>query len=161
MNSPSSVRSSRRSDHDSLAAGPTVVIHSYLTGGRIGAGLFPRSGVSAVLRTPRPAEIMRLLRALAGLVVLPRDALEILKRRRRRDAIPEAPLWIVNADRDPRRASSDTRHDGEGLGNKEIAWRLQISDTLLVKSLQFSRSSTSSRTEASRRAEAYHDVSDR
>lgn len=118
-------------------------------------GTLLRSGVSAVLpNTATGEEILAAVEAaLAGLIVLPRDALEIL---------------------DETLAAQDTSHESttfkggpltesltprerqvlgmmaEGLGNKEIAWRLQISEHTIkfhVSSI-LAKLSASSRTEA-------------
>ncbi len=136
------------------AAGPIVValIPKWRQG--LGASLL-RSGVSAVLPNTATGEeiIAAVEAALAGLVVLPRDALEFLEETLlAQDAIPEG----TALDREPLTETLTPRERqilgmmAEGLGNKEIAWRLQISEHTVkfhVSSI-LAKLNVSSRTEA-------------
>jgi two-component system, NarL family, response regulator YdfI len=114
-----------------------------------------RSGVSAVLPTTATAEeiLAAVEAALAGLVVLPRDALDIFEE--------PAPTQEANhdsaaLDREPLTETLTPRERqildqmAEGLGNKEIAWRLQISE----HTVKFHVSSILAKLDASSRTEA-------
>jgi len=136
------------------AAGPTVValIPNWRQG--LVASLL-RSGVSAVLPNTATGEeiIAAVEAALAGLVVLPRDALEIFEETpAAQDAIPES----TALDREPLTETLTPRERqvlgmmAEGLGNKEIAWRLQISE----HTVKFHVSSILAKLNASSRTEA-------
>ena len=136
------------------AAGPTVValIPNWRQG--LVASLL-RSGVSAVLPNTATGEeiIAAVEAALAGLVVLPRDALEIFEETpAAQDAIPES----TALDRGPLTETLTPRERqvlgmmAEGLGNKEIAWRLQISE----HTVKFHVSSILAKLNASSRTEA-------
>jgi len=114
-----------------------------------------RSGVSAVLPTTATAEeiLAAVEAALAGLVVLPRDALDIF------EEVPptqEANHDSVVLDREPLTEHLTPREQqilelmAEGLGNKEIAWRLQISE----HTVKFHVSSILAKLDASSRTEA-------
>jgi len=114
-----------------------------------------RSGVSAVLGTTATAEeiLAAVEAALAGLVVLPRDALDIF------DETPptqEANHVGAALDREPLTETLTPRERqilelmAEGLGNKEIAWRLQISE----HTVKFHVSSILAKLDASSRTEA-------
>ncbi len=114
-----------------------------------------RSGVSAVLPTTATAEeiLAAVQAALAGLVVLPRDALDIFD-----EAPPtqEANHDSAVLDREPLTETLTPRERqildqmAEGLGNKEIAWRLQISE----HTVKFHVSSILAKLDASSRTEA-------
>jgi len=114
-----------------------------------------RSGVSAVLPTTATAEeiLAAVEAALAGLVVLPRDALGIFEETRR---TPEADHDSGVLDREPLTEPLTPRERqildlmAEGLGNKEIAWRLQISE----HTVKFHVSSILAKLDASSRTEA-------
>jgi len=136
------------------AAGPTVValIPNWRQG--LVASLL-RSGVSAVLPNTATGEeiIAAVEAALAGLVVLPRDALGIFEETpAAQDAIPES----TALDREPLTETLTPRERqvlgmmAEGLGNKEIAWRLQISE----HTVKFHVSSILAKLNASSRTEA-------
>ena len=113
-----------------------------------------RSGVSAVLPTTATAEeiLAAVEAALAGLVVLSRDALDIF------DETPtqEANHDSAALDREPLTETLTPRERqilelmAEGLGNKEIAWRLQISE----HTVKFHVSSILAKLDASSRTEA-------
>jgi len=114
-----------------------------------------RFGVSAVLPTTATAEeiLAAVEAALAGLVVLPRDALDIFE-----EALPtqEANHDSVVLDREQLTENLTPRERqilelmAEGLGNKEIAWRLQISE----HTVKFHVSSILAKLDASSRTEA-------
>jgi two-component system, NarL family, response regulator YdfI len=114
-----------------------------------------RSGVSAVLPTTATAEeiLAAVEAALAGLVVLPRDALDIFE-----EAPPTQDASHDSAvlDREPLTENLTPRERqilesmAEGLGNKEIAWRLQISE----HTVKFHVSSILAKLDASSRTEA-------
>ena len=114
-----------------------------------------RSGVSAVLQTTATAEeiLAAVEAALAGLVVLPRDALDIFE-----ETTPtqEANHDSGALDREPLTETLTPRERqildqmAEGLGNKEIAWRLQISE----HTVKFHVSSILAKLDASSRTEA-------
>jgi len=114
-----------------------------------------RSGVSAVLPTTATAEeiLAAVEAALAGLVVLSRDALDIFEETRR---TPEADHDSGVLDREPLTGPLTPRECqildlmAEGLGNKEIAWRLQISE----HTVKFHVSSILAKLDASSRTEA-------
>jgi NarL family two-component system response regulator YdfI len=113
-----------------------------------------RSGVSAVLPNTATGEeiIAAVEAALAGLVVLPRDALEALEET---SAMQEAHTDAV-VDHEPLTESLTPRERqildllAEGLGNKEIAWQLQISE----HTVKFHVSSILGKLGASTRTEA-------
>jgi two-component system, NarL family, response regulator YdfI len=114
-----------------------------------------RSGVSAVLpNTATGEEIIAAVEAvLAGLVVLPRDALEIFE-----ETPPAHDKNHKGAtfDREPLIETLTPRERqvldmmAEGLGNKEIAWQLQISE----HTVKFHVSSILAKLNASSRTEA-------
>jgi DNA-binding NarL/FixJ family response regulator len=114
-----------------------------------------RSGVSAVLPTTATAEeiLAAVEAALAGLVVLPRDALDIFEGT---PAPQEANHDSAVLDREPLTEQLTPRERqilelmAEGLGNKEIAWRLQISE----HTVKFHVSSILAKLDASSRTEA-------
>jgi two-component system, NarL family, response regulator YdfI len=113
-----------------------------------------RSGVSAVLPNTATGEeiIAAVEAALAGLVVLPREALEVLAET---SAMPEANTDAVG-DHEPLTETLTPRERqildllAEGLGNKEIAWQLQISE----HTVKFHVSSILGKLGASTRTEA-------
>ena len=113
-----------------------------------------RSGVSAVLpNTATEEEILAAVEAaLAGLIVLPRDAFEIFEEAATQDANHETAalnLEPLSESLTPReRQVLDMM--AEGLGNKEIAWRLQISE----HTVKFHVSSILAKLGASSRTEA-------
>lgn len=117
-------------------------------------GSLLRSGVSAVLPNTATGEeiIAAVEAALAGLVVLPRDALEIFKDTPTEKANHES----TALDREPLTETLTPRERqildmmAEGLGNKEIAWRLQISE----HTVKFHVSSVLAKLDASSRTEA-------
>jgi NarL family two-component system response regulator YdfI len=135
-------------------AGPAVVV---LIPGwqRKSVASLLRAGVSAVLPSTATAdEILATVEAvLAGLVVLPRDALDIFE-----EAAPtqEANHDSAPLDREPLTETLTPRERqilelmAEGLGNKEIAWRLQISE----HTVKFHVSSILAKLDASSRTEA-------
>jgi two-component system, NarL family, response regulator YdfI len=117
-------------------------------------GSLLRSGVSAVLpNTATGEEILAAVEAaLAGLIVLPRDALEIFE---------ETPTLEANHDStslhlEPLTETLTQRERqvldmmAEGFGNKEIAWHLQISE----HTIKFHVSSILAKLGASSRTEA-------
>ena len=114
-----------------------------------------RSGVSAVLPTTATAEeiLAAVEAALAGLVVLPRDALDIFEET---PPTQEANHDSAALDREPLTETLTPRERqildqmAEGLGNKEIAWRLQISE----HTVKFHVSSILAKLDASSRTEA-------
>jgi two-component system, NarL family, response regulator YdfI len=118
-------------------------------------GSLLHSGVSAVLPiTATGEEILAAIEAaLAGLIVLPRDALEIFE-----DASPaqSANPESSGLDLEPLSETLTPRERqvlemmAEGLGNKEIAWRLQISE----HTVKFHVSSILAKLGASSRTEA-------
>jgi two-component system, NarL family, response regulator YdfI len=113
-----------------------------------------RSGVSAVLpNTATREEILAAVEAaLAGLIVLPRDALEIFQE----TATQEANHETTVLDLEPLTETLTPRERqvldmmAEGLSNKEIAWRLQISE----HTVKFHVSSILAKLGASSRTEA-------
>ena len=113
-----------------------------------------RSGVSAVLPTTATAEeiLAAVEAALAGLVVLPRDALDVFEQRPTQEATHDSAVL----DREPLTETLTPRERqilelmAEGLGNKEIAWRLQISE----HTVKFHVSSILAKLDASSRTEA-------
>ncbi len=118
-------------------------------------GSLLRSGVSAVLpNTATGEEILAAVEAaLAGLIVLPRDALEVFEET---PPTQEANYESAPLDLEPLTETLTPRERqvldmmAEGLGNKEIAWRLQISEHTVkfhVSSI-LAKLSASSRTEA-------------
>jgi len=114
-----------------------------------------RSGVSAVLpNTATGEEILAAVEAaLAGLIVLPRDALEIFE-----ETAPtqDANYESTALDLEPLAETLTPRERqvldmmAEGFGNKEIAWRLQISE----HTVKFHVSSILAKLGASSRTEA-------
>ena len=114
-----------------------------------------RSGVSAVLPTTATAEeiLAAVEAALAGLVVLSRDALDIFEET---PPTQEANHESTALDREPLTENLTPRERqvldlmAEGLGNKEIAWRLQISE----HTVKFHVSSILAKLDASSRTEA-------
>jgi DNA-binding NarL/FixJ family response regulator len=114
-----------------------------------------RSGVSAVLpNTATGEEIIAAVEgALAGLVVLPRDAFEIFEQT---PATQEENHESTASDREPLTETLTPRERqildlmAEGLGNKEIAWQLQISE----HTVKFHVSSILAKLDASSRTEA-------
>lgn len=135
-------------------AGPTVValIPNWRQG--LVASLL-RSGVSAVLPNTATGEeiIAAVEAALAGLVVLPRDAQEIFEETlAAQDTSHESTTFKGG----PLTESLTPRERqvlgmmAEGLGNKEIAWRLQISE----HTVKFHVSSILAKLNASSRTEA-------
>ena len=135
-------------------AGPAVVAFIPAWQQKSVASLL-RSGVSAVLTTTATAEeiLAAVEAALAGLVVLPRDALDIFE-----EAPPtqEANHDSATLYREPLTETLTPRERqilelmAEGLGNKEIAWRLQISE----HTVKFHVSSILAKLDASSRTEA-------
>lgn len=117
-------------------------------------GSLLRSGVSAVLpNTATGEEILAAVEAaLAGLIVLPRDALEILEE----TATQEPNHETTALDLEPLSETLTPRERqvldmiAEGLGNKEIAWQLQISE----HTVKFHVSSILAKLGASSRTEA-------
>ncbi len=117
-------------------------------------GSLLRSGVSAVIpNTATGEEILAAVEAaLAGLIVLPRDALEIFEETATREANHETtalhlePLTETLTPRE--RQVLDMM--AEGFGNKEIAWGLQISE----HTIKFHVSSILAKLGASSRTEA-------
>jgi len=113
-----------------------------------------RSGVSAVLPTTATAEeiLAAVEAALAGLVVLSRDALDIFDETPSQEANHDSGAL----DREPLTETLTPRERqilelmAEGLGNKEIAWRLQISE----HTVKFHVSSILAKLDASSRTEA-------
>ena len=111
--------------------------------------------MSAVLPTTATAEeiLAAVEAALAGLVVLPRDALDIFE-----ETLPtqEANHESAALDREPLTETLTPRERqilelmAEGLGNKEIAWRLKISE----HTVKFHVSSILAKLDASSRTEA-------
>jgi DNA-binding NarL/FixJ family response regulator len=114
-----------------------------------------RSGVAAVLSGTATGEeiIAALEAALAGLVVLPRDALEVFEES---GATKEANRESAAVDLEPLIEPLTPRERqvlglmSEGLGNKEIAWQLQISE----HTVKFHVSSILGKLGASTRTEA-------
>jgi two-component system, NarL family, response regulator YdfI len=114
-----------------------------------------RSGVSAVLpNTATREEILAAVEAaLAGLVVLPREALEIFEET---SPTQSANLESSALDLEPLTETLTPRERqvldmmAEGFGNKEIAWRLQISE----HTVKFHVSSILAKLGASSRTEA-------
>lgn len=114
-----------------------------------------RSGVSAVLpNTATREEILAAVEAaLAGLIVLPRDALEIFEET---PPMQEANHESIALDLEPLTETLTPRERqvlnmmAEGFGNKEIAWRLQISE----HTVKFHVSSILAKLGASSRTEA-------
>ncbi len=114
-----------------------------------------RSGVSAVLPNTATAEeiLAAVEAALAGLIVLPRDAFEIFEETQltqeanhESTALHLEPLTETLTSRE--RQVLDMM--AEGLGNKEIAWQLQISE----HTVKFHVSSILGKLGASSRTEA-------
>lgn len=102
-----------------------------------------RSGARGALSRESGSEEIcaAILAAAAGLAVLPADALERL--------LPERPAMAEGQPLTPRETEV-LRMLAEGLGNKEVAWRLGISDHTVkfhIASI-FSKLNVSSRTEA-------------
>jgi two-component system, NarL family, response regulator YdfI len=136
------------------AAAPTVValIPNWRQG--LVASLL-RSGVSAVLpNTATGEEILAAVEAaLAGLIVLPRDAFEIFEEMQ---PTQETNHESTALDLEPLTEALTPRERqvlemmAEGLGNKEIAWRLQISE----HTVKFHVSSILGKLGASSRTEA-------
>jgi len=118
-------------------------------------GSLLRSGVSAVLpNTATGEEILAAVEAaLAGLIVLPRDALEVFEET---PPTQEANYESAPLDLEPLTETLTPRERqvldmmAEGLGNKEIAWRLQISE----HTVKFHVSSILAKLGASSRTEA-------
>jgi len=118
-------------------------------------GSLLRSGVSAVLpNTATGEEILAAVEAaLAGLIVLPRDALEIFEET---PSMQEANHKSTALDLEPLTETLTPRERqvldmmAEGLGNKEIAWELQISE----HTVKFHVSSILAKLGASSRTEA-------
>jgi NarL family two-component system response regulator YdfI len=114
-----------------------------------------RSGVSAVLpNTATGEEILAAVEAaLKGLIVLPRDALEIFEETR---PTQEANHESTALDLEPLTETLTPRERqvldmmADGFGNKEIAWRLQISE----HTVKFHVSSILAKLGASSRTEA-------
>jgi len=134
--------------------GPALVVlipdwHQKLVGSLL------RSGVSAVLpNTATGEEILAAVEAaLAGLIVLPRDALAIFEETQ---PTQEANHESTALDLEPLTETLTPRERqvldmmAEGLGNKEIAWRLQISE----HTAKFHVSSILAKLGASSRTEA-------
>jgi len=134
--------------------GPALVVlipdwHRKLVGSLL------RSGVSAVLpNTATGEEILAAVEAaLAGLIVLPRDALAIFEETQ---PTQEANHESTALDLEPLTETLTPRERqvldmmAEGLGNKEIAWRLQISE----HTAKFHVSSILAKLGASSRTEA-------
>jgi two-component system, NarL family, response regulator YdfI len=117
-------------------------------------GTLLRSGVSAVLPNTATGEeiLVAVEAALAGFIVLPRDALEIFEETATREANHET----TALDLGPLTETLTPREQqvldmmSEGLGNKEIAWRLQISE----HTVKFHVSSVLAKLGASSRTEA-------
>jgi len=118
-------------------------------------GSLLRSGVSAVLpNTATGEEILAAVEAaLAGLIVLPRDALEIFEEtppmqeaNHESSALGLEPLTETLTPRERQVLNMMA----EGFGNKEIAWRLQISE----HTVKFHVSSILAKLGASSRTEA-------
>jgi two-component system, NarL family, response regulator YdfI len=114
-----------------------------------------RAGVSAVLPNTATAEeiLAAVEAALAGLIVLPRDALEIFEEtpptQEANHASTALDLELLTETLTPReRQVLDMM--AEGFGNKEIAWRLQISE----HTVKFHVSSILGKLGASSRTEA-------
>jgi two-component system, NarL family, response regulator YdfI len=118
-------------------------------------GSLLRSGVSAVLpNTATGKEIVAAVEAaLAGLIVLPRDAFEIFEEMQ---TTQETNHESTALDLEPLTETLTPRERqvlemmAEGLGNKEIAWRLQISE----HTVKFHVSSILGKLGASSRTEA-------
>lgn len=118
-------------------------------------GRLLRSGVSAVLPNTATAEeiLAAVEAALAGLIVLPRDAFEIFEETQ---PTHEANHESTGLDLEPLTETLTPRERqvldmmAEGLGNKEIAWRLQISE----HTVKFHVSSILGKLGASSRTEA-------
>jgi len=118
-------------------------------------GSLLRSGVSAVLpNTATGEEILAAVEAaLAGLIVLPRDAFEIFEETQ---PTQETNHESTALDLEPLTETLTPRERqvlemmAEGLGNKEIAWRLQISE----HTVKFHVSSILGKLGASSRTEA-------
>ena len=118
-------------------------------------GRLLRSGVSAVLPNTATAEeiLAAVEAALAGLIVLPRDAFEIFEENQ---LAHEASHESTGLDLEPLTETLTPRERqvldmmAEGLGNKEIAWRLQISE----HTVKFHVSSILGKLGASSRTEA-------
>ncbi len=114
-----------------------------------------RSGVSAVLpNTATGEEILAAVEAaLAGLIVLPRAALEVFEET---PPTQEANHESTALDLEPMTENLTERERqvldmmAEGLGNKEIAWRLEISE----HTVKFHVSSVLAKLGASSRTEA-------
>ena len=134
--------------------GPAVVVLLPNSQQRSVIGLL-RSGVSAALPNTATGEeiIAAVEAALAGLIVLPRDALDILEEV---SATPERKSDNVGLDQEPLTERLTPRERqildmmAEGLGNKEIAWQLQISE----HTVKFHVSSILGKLGASSRTEA-------
>jgi DNA-binding NarL/FixJ family response regulator len=117
-------------------------------------GSLLRSGVSAVIpNTATGEEILAAVEAaLAGLIVLPRDALEIFEETETQEANHETTVL----DLEPLTETLTPRERqvldmmAEGFANKEIAWRLQISE----HTVKFHVSSILAKLGASSRTEA-------
>jgi two-component system, NarL family, response regulator YdfI len=135
-------------------AGPLVVALLSNWQQKLVASLL-RSGVSAVLRnTASGEEILAAVEAaLAGLIVLPRDALEIFEET---PPTQEAKHESTSLDLEPLTETLTPRERqvldmmAEGFGNKEIAWHLQISE----HTVKFHVSSILAKLGASSRTEA-------
>jgi DNA-binding NarL/FixJ family response regulator len=118
-------------------------------------GSLLRSGVSAVLpNTATGEEILAAVEAtLAGLIVLPRDAFEIFEETQ---PTQETNHESTAFDLEPLTETLTPRERqildlmAEGLGNKEIAWRLQISE----HTVKFHVSSILGKLDVSSRTEA-------
>ena len=136
------------------AAGPTVIVLTPNRWHRSVTSLL-RSGVSAVLRNTATGEeiIAAVEAALAGLVVLPRDALEMFEETpAAQDVTKESRSFdgeVLTETLTPREREV-LNMMAEGLGNKEIAWRLQISE----HTVKFHVSSILAKLDASSRTEA-------